>query len=82
MINWLQKSLLLSRSTKRKCNSDKQIKKKTVAGVDKNIHNTSELIKKIDYNTKMTEIENKIPYASGLVSKSSFDSKSTDIEKH
>ena len=53
-----------------------------MAGVDKKIHNTSELIKKIDYNTKVTEIENKIPYASGLVSKSSFDTKSTDIEKH
>ena len=34
--------------------------------LEKKIPDTSELVKKLDYNAKITEIENKIPNISGL----------------
>ena len=36
------------------------------------IHDTSELVKKTDYNTKIAELENKIPSFSGLVTTSAL----------
>ena len=41
---------------------------------------TSGLVKKTDYNTKITEIEGKIPDTSGLVKKTDYNTKITEIE--
>ena len=41
--------------------SDKQGVEKKIVDVDENITNTIGLIKENDYNTKVTDIENKIP---------------------
>ena len=41
---------------------------------------TSGLVKKTDYNIKITEIEDEIPDTSGLVKKTDYDTKITDIE--
>ena len=41
---------------------------------------TSGLVKKTDYNTKITEIEDKILDTSGLVKKTDYNTKITEIE--
>ena len=51
---------------------------KLVAKVD-NI-DTSGLVKKTDYNTKITEIEDKIPDSSSFVKKTDCNTKITEIE--
>ena len=51
---------------------------KLVAKVD-NI-DTSGLVKKTDYNTKISEIEDKIPDTSGLVKKTDYNTKITKLE--
>ena len=51
---------------------------KLVANVD-NI-DTSGLAKKTDYNTKITEIEDKIPDSSSFVKKTDYNTKITEIE--
>ena len=51
---------------------------KLVAKVD-NI-DTSGLVKKTDYNTKITEIEDKIPDSSSFVKKTDYSTKITEIE--
>ena len=56
----------------------KTVYDKLVAKVD-NI-DTSGLVKKTDYNTKITEIEDKIPDSSSFVKKTDYNSKSTEIE--
>ena len=38
------------------------------------------LVKKTNFNTKITELENKIPDTSGLVKKTGFNTKVTEIE--
>ena len=40
----------------------------------------NDVIKKTDYNAKITEIENKIPDISGLVKKTDYNTKITEIE--
>ena len=42
---------------------------------------TSGLVKKTDYNIKITEIEDKIPDTSGLVKKADCNTKITEIEE-
>ena len=56
----------------------KTVYDKLVAKVD-NI-NTSGLVKKTDYNTKITEIEDKIPDSSSFVKKTDYSTKITEIE--
>ena len=56
----------------------KTVHDKLVAKVD-NI-DTSGLVKKTDYNTKITEIEDKIPDTSGLVKKTDYNTKITEID--
>ena len=51
---------------------------KLVAKVD-NI-DTSGLVKKTDYNTKITEIEDKIPDSSSFVKKTAYNTEITEIE--
>ena len=51
---------------------------KLVAKVD-NIE-TSGLVKKADYNTKISEIEDKIPDTSGLVKKTDYNTKITEMK--
>ena len=51
---------------------------KLVAQVD-NI-NTSSLVKKTDYNTRISEIKDKIPDTSGLVKKAYYNTKITEME--
>ena len=41
---------------------------------------TSGLVKRTDYNTKISEIEDKIPDTSGLVKKTNYNTKITEIE--
>ena len=55
-----------------------KLNKKFVAKVN-NI-DTSDLVKKTDYNTKISEIEDKIPDTSGLVKKTDYNTKITEIE--
>ena len=40
----------------------------------------NDVIKKTDYNAKITEIENKLPDISGLVKKTDYNTKITEIE--
>ena len=50
--------------------------------LEKKIPHTSGLVKKLDYNAKVTEIENKIPSISGLATTSSMtapENKTTNI---
>ena len=56
----------------------KRLYDKLVAKVN-NI-DTSGLIKKTDYNTKITEIEDKIPDRSSFVKKTDYNTKITEIE--
>ena len=44
---------------------DRQGVEKKILDVDENITNTIELVKENDYNTKVTDIENKIPTVIG-----------------
>ena len=41
---------------------------------------TSGLVKKTDYNTKITKIEDKIPDSSSFVKKTDYNTKITEIE--
>ena len=41
---------------------------------------TSGLVKKTDYNTKISEIEDKIPDTGGLVKNTDYNTKITEIE--
>ena len=52
----------------------------TLSIIENKIPETSDLIKKTDYNTKITEIESKIPDVSGLVTKTDYNTKITEIE--
>ena len=52
--------------------------KKLVTKVD--IIDTSDLVKKTDYNTKITEIEDKIPDTSSFVKKTDYNTKIPEIE--
>lgn len=45
--------------------SDRQGVEKKIVDVDKNITNTIGLVEENDYNTKVTDIENKIPTVIG-----------------
>ena len=45
--------------------SDRQGVEKKILDVDENITNTIGLVKENDYNTKVTDIENKIPTVIG-----------------
>ena len=45
--------------------SDRQGVEKKILDVDENITNTLGLVKENDYNTKVTDIENKIPTVIG-----------------
>ena len=56
----------------------KTVYDKLVAKVD-NI-DTSSLVKKADYNTKITEIEDKIPDSSRFVKKTDYNTKITEVE--
>ena len=40
----------------------------------------NDVVKKTDYNTKITEIEDKIPDTSGLVKKTDYNTEITEIE--
>ena len=42
--------------------------------------NTSGLVEKTDYNTKITEIEDKIPDSSSFVKKTDYNTKITEIK--
>ena len=45
--------------------SDRQGVEKKIVDVDENITNTIGLVEENDYNTKVTDIENKIPTVTG-----------------
>lgn len=45
--------------------SDRQGVEKKIVDVDENINNTIGLVEENDYNTKVTDIENKIPTVIG-----------------
>ena len=51
-----------------------------IKDVDKKMPNTSELIKNVDYNTKITKIENRIPYTIDLVTTTALNAKIIEIE--
>ena len=44
-----------------------------MSDADKKIRDTSGLVKKIDYNAKITEIESKIPSITGLATNSALN---------
>ena len=51
---------------KTKYNTDKSYLEKKIRDADKKIPNISEVIRKVDNNTKINEIENKLPSTAGL----------------
>ena len=61
-------------------NSDKKSLEKKVDNVDKIITNTSGLVKKTNYNTKIREIENNIPSVTRLVTTTILNTKTAEIE--
>ena len=62
--------------TKTQCNLYEQGLEKKIEDVP----NTSGLVKKTDYNTKITEIENKMPSVISLATIAALNAKSTEIE--
>ena len=58
------------------------VKKTVYDKFDAKVNNidTSGLVKKTDYNTKISEIEDKIPDNTGLVKKTDYNNKITEIE--
>ena len=54
---------------------------KRIKDVNKKIPNTSGLVKKTDYITKVTEIQNKIPDITSQTTKASLNTKVTEIAK-
>ena len=62
--------------TKTQKTHNKQGPEKKIENVDIKIPNTSGLVKKIDYNTKIREIENKIPSVTVLMTAAAFQYKS------
>ena len=48
-----------------------------IEDVEEKIPNTSELVKKTVYNSKITKIENKISIVTGLVTTATFNTKAT-----
>ena len=65
--------------TKIQCDLEKQNLGKNIKYFDKNIPNTSGLVQKTDYNTEITDIENKIHSANGLVTTTSLNIKGIKI---
>ena len=81
MINWLSKTVLLLiryQALVDQSLKDRMIQTKRYSG--KKISNTSGLVKKTNYNTKITEIENDIPRVAGLVTTTVLNAKATEIE--
>ena len=57
---------------KAKYDTDKSDLKKKISDADKKAPYTSGIVKKIDYNAKIIEIEGKIPSVSGLATNSAL----------
>ena len=57
---------------KTKYNTSKQYLEKKISDTNKIIPVTSELLEKLDYNVKITEIEGKIPSINGLAANSAL----------
>ena len=57
---------------KNKCDTDKLDQEKKINDADKNNHDVTGLVKKTDFNTKVTEIEGKIPSITGLATNSAL----------
>ena len=83
IINWLPKSMLLILKyqalvdlvTKAQYDLSRQGLEKKIEQVDKNIPNTSELVKNTDSNTRITEIESKILSVTRLVTTAALSTK-------
>ena len=83
IINWLPKSMLLiliyqalvDLVTKAQYDLARQGLEKKIEQVDKNIPNTSELVKNTDCNTRITEIESKILSVTRLVTTAALSTK-------
>ena len=48
---------------------------KNIENADKKIPSTSELVKETDHNTKILEIENKLPSVTGLVTTTALENR-------
>ena len=66
--------------TETQYDSDNHGLKKQIADADKKIPNICGLVKKTDYNTKVTQIGNKIPSVAGLMTTAARNTKPTEIE--
>ena len=66
--------------TKTQYGSRKQGHERKIEDFCRNISNTCGLVKKTDCNTKITEIENKIPSVTVLVNTAVLDTKAADIK--
>ena len=66
--------------TKTQYDSDKQGLEKNIEDVDKKIHNTTGLVRKADYNTKIAEIENRTPDTTDLATNLALNTKATEVE--
>ena len=78
MINWLSKPMLIRQ--RYQVIMDQPLKHSVIQNiedVEEKIPNTSGLVKKTVYNSKITKIENKIPIVTGLVTTATFNTKAT-----
>ena len=81
MLLTLRYRVLVDYSPKKSMIQDNQCLQKKIEDIDKKIPNTCGLVEKIYYNTKITEVGNRILSVTRLVTTVALNAKATEIEK-
>ena len=78
-INAVDTKMLITSGLLTKKQKTNRVLRKILIMLTKKIPNTSGLVNKVDYNTKITEIENQIPIVTGLFTAAVLNTKATQI---
>ena len=76
-INAVDTKMLITSGLLTKKQKTNRVFRKILIMLTKKIPNTSGLVNKVDYNTKITEIENQIPIVTGLFTAAVLNTKAT-----
>ena len=76
-INAVDTKMLITSGLLTKKQKTNRVLRKILIMLTKKIPNTSGLVNKVDYNTKITEIENQIPIVTGLFTAAVLNTKAT-----
>ena len=76
-INAVDTKMLITSGLLTKKQKTNRVLRKILIMLTKKIPNTSGLVNKVDYNTKITEIENQIPIVTGLFTAEVLNTKAT-----